>query len=116
MNIYHQLYRVAPPGAAKWVRYQRCVEMSSVCGGERKIWTVTTPFQPARRSGAATGYCAHCYVGKACCLLLVRTVYARGSGPDSEGTGTGESLKLLRSGTRFRLRRAAVPRRLRFLP
>ena len=49
---------------------------------------------PALQSGAAAGNRAHRYIGKFCCLLLVRADYigrAPGGGRGPEGTGNCSS-------------------------
>ena len=50
---------------------------------------------PARLSGAAAGNFAHRYIGKVCCLLLVRPDYIRPR-PRARPRRHGELLKLLR--------------------
>ena len=47
---------------------------------------------PARLCAAAAGNYAHCYIGKICCLLLVRAEYiGRAPGRGPEGTGNCSS-------------------------
>ena len=61
---------------------------------EREIWTNPLVL-PTLLCGAAAGDCAHRYIGKACCLLLVRADYIRPR-PLARPRGHWESLKLLR--------------------
>ena len=53
------------------------------------------PVLPARLSGAAAGNCAHRFIGKVHCLLLVKADYI-GPRPWARLRGHGELLKLLR--------------------
>ena len=55
---------------------------------------------PARLCGAAAGNRSHRYIGKVCCLLLVRADYIRPR-PRARPRGHGELLKLLRRMTRL---------------
>ena len=60
---------------------------------------------PARRCGAAAGNHAHCYIGKVCCLLLVRADYqAAPPGAAQKARGIAQALTRHRPISRLKLK------------